>query len=77
MLKWKVKINKKDLDVSWNDFYSTIHVEIKTKSGNDSLEFKRRIYPYSIPEVVFTNGAVQNLSYEEKILLPDNLDKDL
>ncbi len=77
MLKWKVKINKKDLDIAWNDFYSIINIEIKTKSGNDSLELKRKIYPYSTPEVVFTNWEVKDLSYEEKILLSDNLDKDL
>ncbi len=80
LITWKVKVNGMKNDIDWNSYFSDITLKVSATglfSWNlqDSLKVSKKIIPYSTPEYTFTNGSTYDISYEEKINLPDYVDK--
>ncbi len=75
VFKWRVKIDWLNDNINWDKFFSEITMSIKSWDLVDSIKTSREIIPYSTPEYTFTNGSTYDLSYEEKIFLPNSIDK--
>jgi hypothetical protein len=66
-----------DPNIDYNAFFSKIKISANSNNLVDALEVSRKIIPYSTPEYTFTNGSTYDLSYEEKINLPNSVDTNL
>lgn len=76
LVSFKVKIKDKPKDISWNEYKTTIMIKAESWNLLDSLQVEKNIIAYSTPEYTFTNGSTYDLSYEDKIFLPNYIDKD-
>lgn len=74
-ISWKIKIDDMSSDIDWNNYFSNLVMKVSSSNLQDSVELKRKIIPYSTPEYTFTNWSTYDLSYEEKIFLPNYIDK--
>jgi len=72
---WKVTINPMNDKIDWSSYFTDINIKAQAGNLQDQVKLKKRIEAYSTPEYVFTNGSTENLSYEEKIIMPDYIDK--
>ncbi len=62
-------------DIDWKIYNSQIILKVESGELVDSLQVSKKIIPYSTPEYTFTNGSTYDLSYEEKIFLPESVDQ--
>lgn len=77
LVSFKVKVKNKPENIDRNQFKTTILLKAESWDLVDSLQLEKNIIAYSTPEYVFTNWSTNDLSYEEKIFLPNYVDKDL
>lgn len=75
LIVWKVKVDAMKNDIDWKSYFSDITLKVVSWKLQDSLKVSKKIIPYSTPEYTFTNGSTYGLSYEEKINLPNYVDK--
>lgn len=74
---FKVLVKNKTNDIKWEEYKTSIKIIAKSWDLIDAIEVKKDIIPYSTPEYTFSNWSTYNLSYEDVIFLPENIDKDL
>ncbi len=72
---WKVTIDPMNDKIDWNAYFTDINIKAQAGDLIDQVKLKKRVQAYSTPEYVFTNGNTDDLSYEEKIVMPDYIDK--
>lgn len=69
------KVDWMSSHIDWNSYNTEIVMKVQAWSKLDAIKTTRNIIPYSTPEYTFTNWSTQDISYEEKIELPSNLDQ--
>lgn len=74
-VEFDIQIDPMSDSIDWNNYFSLIRLDMKGSQYQDSLQLTRKIIPYSTPEYTFTNWSTTDLSYEEKLILPDYIDK--
>ncbi|MEF2175905.1 MAG: MG2 domain-containing protein [Candidatus Absconditabacteria bacterium] len=75
-VEFDIQIDPMSDSIDWNNYSSIIKLELNGSQYSDSLQVSKKIIPYSTPEYTFTNGSTTDLSYEEKLILPDYIDKN-
>ena len=72
---WDIEVDWMKDDINWDDYKSKINIKVVVDWLSDEVELIKKISPYSTPEYTFTNWSTEDSSYEEKIILPDYIDK--
>lgn len=75
LLTWKIKVNPMNNDIDWKKYSSDILIKVESWEYKDSLQLNKKIIAYSTPEYTFTNSSTYDLSYEEKVFLPESVDQ--
>lgn len=72
-----------DIEFDWMNFeknyanlFSTISLWVSNEDFSDQMISTKKIFPYSTPEYTFTNWLTNDLSYEEKLIIPENINKN-
>ena len=74
---WKVKALRGDTEIDLEKLTSEIVITATSWNQSDSISIQKPIHPYSTPESSFTSGKTTDVSYEEKIILPESIDSEL
>lgn len=65
-VSWQAYINS-------NSDNTTLTFNVAGWTLQDTVQITRPIYPYETPEYTFTNWSITDVSYEDKIFVPENI----